>query len=83
MRAALLALLLTGCASTEATLLVGPRSNGEYTEIAANLSVVRKFSGRKVCAFIHESEVRNGRPFNGREEQTSDFVGCGLRFGGQ
>ena len=81
MRALLLALLLSGCAGTEATLLVGPRSNREYTEIAANLTVVRKFSGRKVCGYVHESEVRNGVPFNNRPEQTSDFAGCGLRFG--
>jgi hypothetical protein len=76
--AALLA--LTGCAQMETTILVGPRSNREYTEIAAQLTVVRKFSGRKLCAYHHESEVKNGDPFNDDEEQTSDFLGCGIRW---
>jgi hypothetical protein len=76
-------LLLAGCARTEVQLLVGPRTNREYTEVAANISVVRKFNGRRVCAYVHESEVKNGAPFNRNEEQTSDFVGCGLRWGGR
>ncbi len=79
----LLPLLLAGCSSAEVTLLVGPRSNREYTEIAANLTIARRFKDRKLCAYVHESEVRNGPPFNQHEEQTSDFVGCGLRWGGR
>jgi hypothetical protein len=81
MKLALLAvLLLAGCSTVDVTLLVGPRTNREYTEIAANLSVVRKFSGRRVCGYVHESEVKNGGPFNDNEEQTSDFLGCGIRW---
>jgi hypothetical protein len=64
-------------------LLVGPRTNGDYTELAAQLSVIRHFSGRKVCGYFHESEVRNGQPFNDRPEQTSDFAGCGIRWSGR
>ena len=67
----------------EVTVLFGPRSNREYTEIAGSLTVVRRLEGRKVCAYVHESEIRNGYPFNDREEQTSDFAGCGIRWSGK
>lgn len=82
-RAALLALSLCGCSSMEVTVLFGPRSNREYTELAGSLTVVRRFEGRKVCAYVHESELRNGAPFNDRPEQTSDFAGCGIRWSGK
>lgn len=78
--AALLALLGAGCAHTEVTVLFGPRTNRDYTELVGNLSVVRKLPGRKVCAYEHQSEIRNGPPFNDVEEQTSDFAGCGIRW---
>jgi hypothetical protein len=77
---AAIAAALNGCAHMETTILVGPRSNRDYTELAAQLTVVRKFSGRKLCAYHHESEIKNGRPFNDNEEQTSDFFGCGIRW---
>jgi hypothetical protein len=77
---AALAAALTGCAQMETTILVGPRTNREYTELAAQLTVVRKFSGRKLCAYHHESEIKNGQPFNDDPEQTSDFFGCGIRW---
>jgi hypothetical protein len=77
---AAIAAALTGCAHMETTILVGPRSNRDYTELAAQLTVVRKFSGRKLCAYHHESEIKNGQPFNDRPEQTSDFAGCGIRW---
>lgn len=80
MRLLALCALLCGCAHTEVTVLFGPRTNGYYTELAGNLSVVRKLPGRKVCAYEHQSEVRNGKPFNDTPEQTSDFLGCGIRW---
>lgn len=75
-----LSLLLAGCSHTEVTVLFGPRANGYYTELAGSLSVVRKLEGRKLCAYQHESEIRNGAPFNDIPEQTSDFLGCGIRW---
>jgi hypothetical protein len=73
-------LLLAGCSRMEVTALFGPRTNGYYTELAAQLHVVGKLNGRRVCAYAHESEIKNGAPFNDTPEQTSDFLGCGLRW---
>lgn len=80
MRLIAFALLLCGCSHTEVTVLFGPRSNREYTELAGSLSIVRRLPGRKVCAYVHESEIRNGTPFNSRPEQTSDALMCGFRW---
>lgn len=71
--------LLCACAS-ETTLLVGPRYNGHYTEIAAQITVAYRMGDKGVCAYQHQSEVRNGPPFNDKPEQTSDFLGCGWRW---
>lgn len=77
---AALAVALSGCAHTEVTLLFGPRTDGHYTELAGNLTVLRRMGGRKVCAWEHQSEVRNGPPLNNRPEIHTDMLGCGLRF---
>lgn len=64
-------------------MLVGPRYDGESTELAVNLSVVKKTRGRMIFGYIHESEVSHGRPFNDELEQTSDMVAVGWRWDGR
>lgn len=78
---AALVVALSGCSSMEVTVLFGPRSNRDYTELAGSLSVIRRLPGRKVCGYTHQSDVFSGEPFRPeRPEVQTDMLGCGIRW---
>ncbi len=84
-RAALL-MLLSGCATTEMTVLLGVnhvRSFETDTSFGLSLEVAQRFGKVGICAGQHASNPANGEPFNDRFEITSQFVGCGIRLGGR
>jgi len=64
--------------------MFGPRWNGYTTEFAGTFEIARRLPGRAICSYRHESEVFNGEPFHPeRSEQTSDMLGCGIRWDGK
>jgi hypothetical protein len=83
MRALALCLLLSGCATTpELTILVGPRWSEGRQDVAATFMLVQKAGKHAVLGGVHQSEPSRGKPFDSREEETSDMLGVGVRVGG-
>lgn len=84
--AALLSVLLTGCAHTpQVTFLLGPRQSEGVKEMAATIMVLQPFgeNGHGVCGEVHNSEPANGKPANHDDEITFDQLACGFQWGGR
>lgn len=85
MRVLILALLLTGCANTQVTALVGSRYENhdvQSHEMTLTLMVLYYFGDRTVCGYSHQSEILAGEPFHPeRAEVTADTLSCGVVWG--
>lgn len=83
---ALFVILLAGCTSTQVQVLLhGKLRDGGFTGRGptATLRVQHYVNDRVVCEYEHISHIRDGEPFNNRDEDTLDHVGCGFVFGGR
>lgn len=79
-------MLLAGCTSTQVQVLLhGKLRDGGFTGRGptATLRVQHYVNDRVVCEYEHISHIRDGEPFNNRDEDTLDHVGCGFEFGGR
>ena len=77
----LLVLSLFGC--VRATVLIGPRQvEGSKPEPdALTLMISKDFNKHGLCAFVHQSIITKGKPFNHDYEIATDQIGCGWHFG--
>lgn len=76
-----LLLCLFGCVS--ATVLVGPREveGSNWEPDALTLMISKEYGKHGVCAYVHQSIITKGKPFNKDFEIATDQLACGMHFG--
>jgi hypothetical protein len=81
-----LLLILSGCASTTADILIGaPVADRGFVGHGptATLRIKRHLTDRTWCEFEHVSFPLAGPPFGPQTDEDSlNQIACGLRFGG-
>jgi len=81
MKAAILAVLLSGCAGTHVEMAMGPgqgqgwEGSGPVVDLA-----VRKEWNTWFCELRHTSNLGSGPPFNDRYETWVERASCGVRL---
>jgi len=75
-------LLLSGCSGTSFYAGAGHNFNGDHegTNPVGVFEVRQEVSESTSCSYLHVSNVFDGRPFNSRNESSSDIIHCGYRF---
>jgi hypothetical protein len=77
-----LSLAIAGCAHTELTVLLGPRSVDGDSAPGGFLQLSRRFGRHGICSYVHTSDPTSGRPFNNRHDPNEDMAGCGFTWRG-